>query len=93
MNGKFSNLQLITEFLWSKMAEWLTSVLLLGMMMCGLLLHIPKSVADVNKYSRKPNFIIILADDMGWADLDANVPGSQTNNTPHLNLMAEQGLR
>lgn len=74
------------------MADGLTSVLLLGMM-CGLLLHISKYAADVNKYSRKPNFIIILADDIGWADLDANVPESKTNNTPHLNLMAEEGLR
>lgn len=75
------------------MADGLTSVLLLGMMMSGLLLHISKNAGDVHKYSRKPNFIIILADDIGWADLDANVPESKNNNTPHLNLMAEEGLR
>lgn len=74
------------------MADGLTSVLLLRMMMCGLLLHISKTAADVNKYSRKPNVIIILADDIGWADLDANIPESK-NNTPHLNRMAEEGLR
>lgn len=74
------------------MADGLTSVLLLGMMMCGLLVHISNNAANVNKYSRKPNFIIILADDIGWADLDANIPESK-NNTPHLNLMAEEGLR
>lgn len=72
------------------MADGFISVLLLGMM-CGLILT--KNAVDVNKYSRKPNFIIILADDIGWADLDANVPQSKKNNTPHLNLMAEEGLR
>lgn len=70
----------------------LTSVLLSGMI-CGLILHISKYAANVNKSSRKPNFIIILADDIGWADLDANLPETKNNNTPHLNLMAEQGLR
>lgn len=75
------------------MADGLTSLFLSGMMMCGLLLHISKYGADVNKSSRKPNFIIILADDIGWADLDANFPKAKTNNTPYLNLMAEQGLR
>lgn len=75
------------------MADGLTSVFLLGMMMCGLLLHISKNEADFNKYSRKPNFIIILADDIGWADLGANIPEGKQNNTPHLNLMAEEGLR
>lgn len=70
----------------------LTSVLLSGMM-CGLILHFSKCAANVNKSSRKPNFIIILADDIGWADLDANLPETKNNNTPHLNLMAEQGLR
>uniref|UniRef100_H2V0E1 Arylsulfatase G n=1 Tax=Takifugu rubripes TaxID=31033 RepID=H2V0E1_TAKRU len=70
----------------------LTSVLLSGII-CGLLLHISKYEANVNKSSRKPNFIIILADDIGWADLDANLPETKNNNTPQLNLMAEQGLR
>lgn len=75
------------------MADGLTTVLLLGMVMCGVLLHISKNAADVYKYSRKPNFIVILADDIGWADLDANVPESKKNNTPLLNRMAEEGLR
>lgn len=74
------------------MADGLISVLLLGMM-CGLIFHISKNAAEVNKYNRKPNFILILADDIGWADLDANFPESKKNNTPHLNLMAEEGLR
>ncbi|KAM9296638.1 arylsulfatase G [Gastrophryne carolinensis] len=41
---------------------------------------------------KKPNFIIILADDMGWGDLGANV-ASWTTNTPNLDKMASEGLR
>lgn len=49
--------------------------------------------ASVSEISKKPNFIIILADDIGWADLDANQPQRKTNNTLNLQLMAQQGLR
>lgn len=66
------------------MAAGFNPFLLSGMLMCGLFLHISKPSVDTA--SQKPNFIIILADDVGWGDLDAN-------NTPYLNLMAEQGLR
>ncbi|XP_077958674.1 arylsulfatase G isoform X2 [Gasterosteus aculeatus] len=70
----------------------LTPLLLPGMLMlmCGLLLHAPSRHGARVK---KPNFIIILADDIGWGDLDANQGEGKSNNTPHLNLMAEQGLR
>ncbi|XP_034070295.1 arylsulfatase G [Gymnodraco acuticeps] len=71
------------------MAVGFTLFLLSGMLMCGLLLH------KVTQHggSKKPNFIVILADDIGWGDLDANQPDEKRNNTPHLNLMAEQGQR
>ncbi|KAL3051238.1 hypothetical protein OYC64_001497 [Pagothenia borchgrevinki] len=71
------------------MAAGFTLFLLSGMLMCGLLLY------KVSQHggSKKPNFIIILADDIGWGDLDANQPDEKRNNTPHLNLMAEQGQR
>ncbi|KAA8581757.1 hypothetical protein FQN60_003338, partial [Etheostoma spectabile] len=76
------------------MAEGFTLFLLSGMLMCGLLLHtMSQHGADVDKPSRKPNFIIILADDIGWGDLDANQPEEKANNTPYLNLLAEQGQR
>lgn len=69
-------------------------VLFSGMLMCGLLLHmISQHGANVKKPSEKPNFIVILADDIGWGDLDSNQPEEKANLTPYLNLMAEQGLR
>lgn len=76
------------------MADGFTPFLLSGMLMCGLLLHmVSQHGANVEMPSKKPNFIIILADDIGWGDLDVNQSEEKRNNTPHLNLMAEQGLR
>ncbi|BCX47543.1 N-acetylgalactosamine-6-sulfatase [Haloferula helveola] len=40
---------------------------------------------------RPPNFVIILADDMGYGD--AGCYGSKALKTPHLDRMAERGLR
>ena len=39
----------------------------------------------------KPNFVVILADDLGYGDIAAY--GSIRNATPHLDRMAREGLR
>ena len=39
----------------------------------------------------KPNFVVILADDLGYGDIAAY--GSVRNTTPHLDRMAREGLR
>ncbi len=39
----------------------------------------------------KPNVIIILADDLGWADLGCY--GNTFNQTPNLDRLAQQGMR
>ena len=39
----------------------------------------------------KPNIILILADDLGWADLGCY--GNKFNETPHIDRLARQGLR
>ncbi|XP_047464114.1 arylsulfatase G [Mugil cephalus] len=76
------------------MVAVVTQLLLSGMLLFGMLLHtLSQHEARVDKLNRKPNFIIILADDIGWGDLDANQPEEKANNTPNLNLMALQGLR
>ena len=41
--------------------------------------------------ARKPNFVFILADDLGWAELGCT--GSTFNETPHLDRLAAQGMR
>ena len=40
---------------------------------------------------RPPNFVLILADDLGWADLGCY--GNTFNETPHLDRLAKQGTR
>jgi arylsulfatase A len=39
----------------------------------------------------KPNIIVILADDLGWADLGCY--GNTFNETPHLDRLAREGMR
>lgn len=41
--------------------------------------------------SRSPNFVVILVDDLGYGDLGCY--GSQINQTPEIDRLAEQGLR
>lgn len=75
------------------MVEAFITFLLSGLLLCGLFLHRSQVQDKTDEPSRKPNFILILADDIGWGDLGANQPETKRSNTPHLNLMAEQGLR
>lgn len=39
----------------------------------------------------QPNFVILLADDLGWADLGSY--GNRWTDTPHLDRLAKQGIR
>src|SRR6185436_4016316 len=40
---------------------------------------------------RPPNVVLIVADDLGWADLQCY--GSKFHRTPHLDALAARGLR
>lgn len=42
-------------------------------------------------WNRKPNFIFILIDDMGWKDLGCY--GSQFYETPHIDKLASEGMK
>ena len=53
----------------------------------GLFLHIPIS-AQTN--AEKPNLILIVADDLGYADL--GFQGSRQIPTPYINRLAEEGI-
>lgn len=46
--------------------------------------------ASVGDVSRAPNFIVILIDDMGWAD--SSTYGSTYYQTPNLTRLAEEGM-
>ena len=49
----------------------------------------PKTVPEVLK-PRKPNIVLIMADDQGWGDL--SVHGNSNLSTPHIDALAENGL-
>ena len=44
-----------------------------------------------SELTQTPNFVFILADDLGWADLACY--GSDLHETPHLDQLASQGVR
>src|SRR4051794_37385872 len=46
---------------------------------------------DAAEGGRKPNVIILLADDLGYAD--TGFQGSQETRTPHLDALAQGGVR
>src|SRR5690554_4305910 len=39
-----------------------------------------------------PNFVVIVVDDLGWADVKANYPES-FYDTPHIDALAHKGIR
>jgi len=43
------------------------------------------------KAKRKPNFVVIFIDDMGYGDIEPF--GSKLNKTPQLNRMAAEGMK
>lgn len=53
--------------------------------------HSSLSSSDGRLSHKKPNFIIILADDIGWGDLGAN--WGMRKDTPNLDRMAAEGMR
>jgi len=56
----------------------------------GHLLGAQEAWADAPS-TRKPNFVFILADDLGWAELGCY--GNRFNETPNLDELARQGMR
>ncbi|KAJ3608286.1 hypothetical protein NHX12_025335 [Muraenolepis orangiensis] len=79
------------------MAEGVTMLLLTGVLLCGgVLLHTVSWRGAGMKLATpagRPNFIVLLADDMGWGDLGANQPTQGASHTPNLDLLALQGMR
>ena len=50
-----------------------------------------KQTDTVRAASKKPNIVILLADDVGYGDL--GVYGHPTSSTPNLNKLAAHGLK
>jgi arylsulfatase A-like enzyme len=51
----------------------------------------PVAVAQEKKSGRKPNVIVIVADDLGWADLGCQ--GCKDVPTPNIDSLAKNGVR
>ena len=49
------------------------------------------TIADAQEQPSKPNFVLVMADDMGWGDVGYN--GHPIVRTPVLDAMADQGIR
>lgn len=65
-------------------------IVLVGLL--GLLRpSVQETCAAVAAPSRPPNFIFILADDLGWTDLSCQ--GSKFYETPNLDRLAREGMR
>jgi arylsulfatase A-like enzyme len=61
-----------------------------GWLLVGCLLAVSAPVSSAEKGTR-PNIVFILADDLGWSDL--NSYGNQAHSTPNLDALAGSGLR
>ncbi|XP_040290805.1 arylsulfatase G [Bufo bufo] len=58
----------------------------------GLVWFLDSSSCHQQANFSKPNFIIFLADDIGWGDLGANM-AAERSQTPNLDKLASEGLR
>jgi arylsulfatase A len=59
--------------------------MLLALLACVSLLHAAEVAPS------KPNFVVILIDDMGYGDIGPF--GSKLNRTPNLDRMAAEGMK
>ncbi|KAG5262601.1 hypothetical protein AALO_G00276830 [Alosa alosa] len=67
------------------------TVVLVSALLSGVVYHVTQQV--LTHSGERPNFIIILADDIGWGDLGANQAGEKPSYTPHLDQLALEGKR
>lgn len=69
----------------------LLKVLLVGVSFLGCFYPLVDFYFGGETRGQKPNFVIILADDMGWGDLGTN--WAATKDTANLDKMAAEGMR
>lgn len=75
----------------------IATAVLVSVLLSGVVFHHVTQQHGGKKVSthtgERPNFIVILADDMGWGDLGANQAREKPSNTPHLDQLALEGKR
>ena len=62
-----------------------------GALGCMASVAIPWPLARGETSKQKPNFVLILADDLGYGDIGCY--GNRTNRTSNLDLLASEGMR
>lgn len=55
-------------------------------------LLVPLQLSSCSNNEQQPNFVFILVDDLGWADVKCNYPQS-FYDTPNIDQLAENGVR
>jgi len=68
-----------------------TAAWILALSVCPSGICLSLAQASGRSPTSKPNFVVILIDDLGYADIGPF--GSKLNDTPHLDRMAAEGLR
>ncbi len=48
-------------------------------------------LSSMSRAAERPNIVLVLADDLGWADVGCY--GNTYNETPHIDRLARQGMR
>ncbi len=71
--------------------QYLMRKVLLLVCAAGLALFAQTADPSENARSKLPNFVIILADDLGYADV--GFQGCQDIPTPNLDTLAREGIR
>lgn len=73
--------------------KWISAMAMAGAALLPPTSLIANALADTGRRpaaKRKPNFILILADDLGYGDL--SITGSKAIRTPHIDQMAREGM-
>lgn len=65
--------------------SWLLSLVAACLLAFCLPVHAKEPVA-----TRKPNFVFVLADDLGWSD--AGFQGARRHRTPNIDALAQEGM-
>ena len=63
-------------------------ILVTAVLAAGILAHLAPAAEGPNQ-TRRPNIVVILADDQGWGDLSVN--GNTNLSTPHIDSLARDG--
>jgi arylsulfatase A len=66
-------------------------VALCGIVTVGVLVHLPSVFAQRPKEVRKPNVVLIMADDVSWEAFGCY--GAEDYKTPNIDALAKQGVR